>query len=80
MLAQLYPTLYDGIAAGAPAIYWNRFFASAQWSQKVMSTLGPYLYSCEIDAITAAAITTCDGLDGVVDGITLVLPLPTPSD
>ncbi|RWA09265.1 hypothetical protein EKO27_g5839 [Xylaria grammica] len=69
MLAQRYPTLYDGIAAGAPAIHWNRLTASIQWPQQFMSILGSYPYGCEIDAINAAAISACDGLDGVVDGI-----------
>jgi len=34
-----------------------------------MNTLGSYPYGCELDALTAAAIATCDGLDGVIDGI-----------
>lgn len=33
-----------------------------------MNELGQYLYGCELDAITSAAISTCDWLDGVVDG------------
>jgi hypothetical protein len=69
MLAQRYPTAYDGIAACAPAIYWTEFFPSVQWPQQFMNMLGKYPYSCEVDAITAAAILACDQLDGVVDGI-----------
>ncbi|KAI0803634.1 putative feruloyl esterase [Xylaria sp. FL0064] len=69
MLAQRYPTLYDGIAAGAPAINWNKQLATAQWPQQFMNIIDSYPYGCELDAITAAAISVCDGLDGFVDGI-----------
>jgi hypothetical protein len=69
MLAQQFPDAYDGIAAGAPAIHWTEFVPSVQWPQQVMNMLGDYPYSCEIDAITAAAILVCDGRDGVKDGI-----------
>ncbi|KAL1859956.1 hypothetical protein Plec18170_001904 [Paecilomyces lecythidis] len=69
MLAQRYPTAYDGIAVGAPAIYWTEFFASIQWPQQFMNMLDIYPYGCELDAITNAAIAACDGLDGVTDGI-----------
>jgi hypothetical protein len=69
MLAQRYPTAYDGIAAGAPAIYWTEFFPYLQWLQQVMNMLDAYPYGCEFDAITAAAISACDELDGVVDGV-----------
>ncbi len=34
-----------------------------------MNTLKAYPYGCEMDAISSSAITACDGLDGVVDGI-----------
>lgn len=69
MLAQRYPDAYDGIAAGAPAIYWTEFFSSIQWAQQVMSMLGKAPHECEIDALVAAAVSECDGLDGIVDGI-----------
>lgn len=69
MLAQRYPTAYDGIAAGAPAIYWTELFSTIQWPQQFMNIIGHYPYGCELDAISAAAISDCDGLDGVVDGV-----------
>ncbi|KAI1417254.1 tannase and feruloyl esterase [Hypoxylon sp. FL1857] len=68
-LAQRYPTAYDGIAAGSPAIYWTEFTPSVQWPQQFMNMAGYYPYGCEIDAITSAAISTCDELDGVLDGV-----------
>jgi hypothetical protein len=69
MLAQRYPKAYDGISAGAPAIYPTLSGMSLYWPQQVMNMLKTYPYGCEMDAITAAAIKVCDGLDGVTDGI-----------
>lgn len=69
MLAQRYPTSFDGIAAGAPAIYWNDLAPFLLWPLQFMNMLGEYPHACELQAITAAAISACDGLDGVVDGI-----------
>ncbi|KAH8666481.1 Tannase/feruloyl esterase [Xylariales sp. PMI_506] len=68
-LAQQYPNAYDGIVAGTPVINlqyvaWNVF-----WAQEWMSVIQAYPYGCEIDSILAAAVTACDNLDGVTDGI-----------
>lgn len=69
MLAQRYPTAYDGISAGAPILYSSLTGMGLYWPQQVMNMLEVYPYGCEMDAISAAAITACDGLDGIVDGI-----------
>jgi hypothetical protein len=69
MLAQRYPTAYDGISAGAPVLYLTRTAPSIYWPQEVMNMLDAHPYGCEMDAISAAATAVCDGLDGVVDGI-----------
>ena len=69
MLAQRYPDAYDGISAGAPVLYSTLTGLGLYWPQQVMNMLKIYPYGCEMDAITAAAVKECDGLDGVTDGI-----------
>ncbi|KAI9683218.1 MAG: hypothetical protein M1822_006083 [Bathelium mastoideum] len=69
MMAQRYPKDYDGILALAPAINWDSMGVGEYYSQFIMNQLNYYPPRCELDAITAAAIGACDGLDGVVDGV-----------
>jgi hypothetical protein len=70
MLAQRFPEGYDGILAGAPAINWDRFIPAELWPQVVMrQELGAPIASCKLAAATTAAITQCDALDGVTDGV-----------
>ncbi|KAJ3521923.1 hypothetical protein NM208_g13082 [Fusarium decemcellulare] len=69
MLAQRYPNDFDGIVAAMPAINWGTFLLGNLWPAFVMHKLGAYPRPCEIDAISHAAISACDGLDGAEDGI-----------
>ena len=69
MLAQRYPEAYDGIAAAAPAFNWARMFPAHGWPQLMMKLTGKFPQRCELDAITAGAVETCDPQDGVTDGI-----------
>lgn len=73
MLAQRVPKAYDGISAGAPAIYWSDVMLNRLLPEHVMRMIKEYLRWCELDAITASAISRCDGLDGVVDGIIAIV-------
>ncbi|CAG8959958.1 hypothetical protein HYFRA_00012675 [Hymenoscyphus fraxineus] len=67
-LAQRFPGAFDGIAASAPAINWNRDLVAGLWAPVFMNMNG-YPYNCEVSAITSAAISACDPLDGVTDGV-----------
>lgn len=69
MLAQRYPTTYDGILAGAPAINWAKFIVAEYWPQFIMTQLNTFPPQCVFEAITNATIEACDDLDGAVDGI-----------
>jgi hypothetical protein len=70
MMAQRFPHDYDGILAGAPAIHWDKFQAYQIWPQLAMEmdAGGPIARSKQ-DAATAAAVASCDPLDGVTDGV-----------
>ncbi|KAH8811293.1 Tannase/feruloyl esterase [Xylogone sp. PMI_703] len=69
MMAQRYPAAYDGIVAASPAINWAKFVVAGLWPQFTMRQLNYYPSPCEFEALQAAAIRACDGLDGVTDGI-----------
>ncbi|KAF9887105.1 hypothetical protein FE257_010600 [Aspergillus nanangensis] len=69
ILAQRFPTAYNGIMAAAPAINWPSFLVAEYWPQFVMNQLQTYPATCVTDAITAATIEACDALDGVSDGV-----------
>src|SRR5690242_6383150 len=69
MMAQRYPGAYDGILAQAPAAHWAELIPTMFWPQWVMKQIGYFPPQCELDAITAATISACDGLDGIEDGI-----------
>lgn len=69
MLAQRYPQDFDAIAVGAPA---NNFTARmAAFSQTRLDFNGDAGkgLSSKLELLNAAAIATCDGLDGVTDGL-----------
>jgi hypothetical protein len=69
-MAQRYPEDYDGILAGAPAIHFDRFQAAMLWPPMVsLLENGGAVPKAKLDLATNAAVTACDNLDGVVDGV-----------
>ena len=69
MLAQRYPTLYDGIMANAPAINWAKSLVAEFWPQAVMNQMGHHPPSCILNAIAEATVQACDANDGVRDRV-----------
>ncbi|MBO0807256.1 MAG: tannase/feruloyl esterase family alpha/beta hydrolase [Actinobacteria bacterium] len=69
MEAQRYPTDYNGIYAGSPAINWAQFMVAQMWGETQMNLAGDFIPQCKFAAAQQAAVTQCDGLDGVQDGI-----------
>jgi hypothetical protein len=68
-LAQQYPSAYDGIIAAAPAVNWAEFYINSVWPVFYMESTQQFPRDCELNAITQLAVSVCDELDGVKDGI-----------
>ncbi|EGD92633.1 hypothetical protein TESG_00207 [Trichophyton tonsurans CBS 112818] len=67
--AQKYPGDFDGILAGAPAIYWPRLLTSTEWPQVVMQSEKVFPSQCVFETFRKAGIAACDKLDGIEDGV-----------
>ncbi|KAM5468676.1 hypothetical protein MauCBS54593_004671 [Microsporum audouinii] len=67
--AQKYPGDFDGILAGAPAIYWPQLLVATEWPQVVMQSEKTFPSQCVFEAFRKAGIAACDKLDGVEDGV-----------
>lgn len=75
-MAQKYGDLFDGILAGSPAMYWNRFQTGSLWPPVVVRSLGlpvnasgiPTLTSAKSNAAIAAAVAACSEFgDGIIN-------------
>jgi feruloyl esterase len=66
---QRYPEDYDGVVSGAPAINWTHFLPAALWAKVVMNEAHHVVSQCKLDAATQAAVSYCDKLDRVADGV-----------
>jgi feruloyl esterase len=69
MEAQRYPQDYNGIVSGAPAINWENFIPQELWGSVQINAAANPIPSCKLAAATAAAISACDEIDGVKDGV-----------
>src|SRR6185503_5821466 len=68
--AQRYPSDYDGILAGAPAIYATRLQGTQVWSaQAVHKDEASYIPPVKYSLLHTAVIQKCDLLDRVSDGV-----------
>ncbi len=70
MEAQRFPGDYDGIVAGAPANNWTRLMAGdLDAVLAVVKDSSSNLPTAALEVLNRAAVTACDGADGVVDGV-----------
>jgi hypothetical protein len=69
MEAQRYPTDFNGVLAGAPALNWDQFMVAQMWPQLVMEWNNDYLPTCKENLVNTALATHCADQDGQVDGV-----------
>ncbi len=80
LMAQRYPTYFDGIVAGAPAMRTNFSGIGAQWVAVALNQVAPKdaagkpqtrqaLSDANKKAVMAEIVNACDGSDGVKDGM-----------
>ena len=69
MEIQRFPQDYDGVIVGAPANNWVHLLTGFVWNEQALAQPGAALSQSKLQAIENATLATCDGLDGVVDGV-----------
>lgn len=69
MEAQRFPDDYDGIVAGSPAGYWTHLMTQLIYNMQAIGTAESYIPAAKLRAIENNALSQCDALDGVKDGI-----------
>jgi hypothetical protein len=69
MEAQRFPDDYDGILSGCPAVGWPSMIPAMFWPQEVMLRARNFVPKSKLERATTAAVSACDRLDGVVDGV-----------
>ncbi len=72
MEAQRYPTDFDGIAAGAPAMNFqvqNTFYHAWMYRANHRADGSAILTASKLPALHAAALAACDAIDGLRDGL-----------
>ncbi|KAH8647242.1 Tannase/feruloyl esterase [Xylariales sp. PMI_506] len=69
MSTQRYPEDFDGVVAGAPAMFWAPMQLAQGWPNIKMAELNHWPSPCAFEAIQEDFIAACDPLDGLVDGI-----------
>ena len=70
MVAQRFPSDFDGIIAGAPANNWSHLMAGFIWNeQALLKTPASAIPPARLPDIQNAVMAACDTLDGVKDGL-----------
>jgi feruloyl esterase len=68
MEAQRYPQDFDGIIAGAPAIFQTQIYAAGVARNLAIARKGAFLTPARYETLNGAVLAACDALDGVKDG------------
>jgi len=67
--AEKYPTDFNGVLAGAPALNWDQFMVAQMWPQLAMEWNNDYLPTCKEDLVNTTLQSQCRDQDGQVDGV-----------
>jgi hypothetical protein len=67
--AEKYPTDFNGILAGAPALNWDQFMVAQMWPQLVMEWNSDELSTCKEDLVNTTLQSQCRDQDGQIDGV-----------
>ena len=66
---QRYPQDFDAVIAGAPGVNTPAMSARRMWEMQQHSRWGTLLDAADWKRVADAAVASCDGLDGVADGV-----------
>jgi hypothetical protein len=69
MEAQRFPQDFRGIVAGAPANYWTHLSTKGLWDERALSQPGAWIPPAKLKVLQDAALSQCDALDGLKDGL-----------
>jgi len=67
--AQRYPTDFNGVLAGAPALNWDQFMVAQMWPQLVMEWNNDFLPTCKENLVNTTLQAQCPDQDGQIDGV-----------
>ncbi|MBV8999008.1 MAG: tannase/feruloyl esterase family alpha/beta hydrolase [Solirubrobacterales bacterium] len=67
--AEKYPTDFNGVLAGAPALNWDQFMVAQMWPQLVMEWNNDELSPCKENLVNTTLQAKCRDQDGQVDGV-----------
>jgi hypothetical protein len=67
--AEKYPTDFNGILAGAPALSWPQFINAQLWPQLVMEWNSDELPTCKEQLVNSTLKAKCRDQNGQVDGV-----------
>jgi len=67
MAAQRYPEDFNGILAGAPALYWTELMAAFAWNAQALSDPASFINEPKRAAVETAALAACGRQNKVTD-------------